>query len=144
MIKYIGFFCYMNKKIVTNIHWVYSWGKTCYTQNVGEPNQKNGNGQWRVIEINRRFSTVFRDSCFTHHSYFNWKKYNLFKTFNNYTKLTSINQKATPSLELVNKVRNLYATKLPDVRFLIPILTGLTKVIFITKQTQLTKRLNCI
>lgn len=44
-----------------------------------------------------------------------------------------LTEKNVPSLELVNKVRNLYATKLPDVRFLIPILTGLTKVFNLNK-----------
>jgi symplekin len=37
-------------------------------------------------------------------------------------------EKTQPSVELVNKVRELYAKRLQDVRFLIPILSGLNKV----------------
>lgn len=36
-------------------------------------------------------------------------------------------EKAPPSQELVSKVRELYATRVSDVRFLIPVLTGLSK-----------------
>ncbi|CAD0197620.1 unnamed protein product [Chrysodeixis includens] len=36
-------------------------------------------------------------------------------------------EKAPPSPELVSKVRELYATRVSDVRFLIPVLTGLSK-----------------
>jgi symplekin len=39
-----------------------------------------------------------------------------------------LTEKTQPSVELVNKVRFLYEKKLSDVRFLIPILSGLTKV----------------
>ncbi len=39
-----------------------------------------------------------------------------------------LTEKTTPSIELVNQVRYLYETKSSDVRFLIPILSGLTKV----------------
>lgn len=38
-----------------------------------------------------------------------------------------LTDKGTPSLNLVDKVRELYRTKVSDVRFLIPVLTGLTK-----------------
>ena len=41
--------------------------------------------------------------------------------------------KAIPSAKLVKKVRELYNKRLPDVRFLIPILTGLTQVDFALK-----------
>lgn len=37
---------------------------------------------------------------------------------------------ATPSPELVERVRDLYHKRVPDVRFLIPVLNGLTKVRF--------------
>ena len=37
--------------------------------------------------------------------------------------------KTAPSVELVNRVRFLYEKKLSDVRFLIPVLSGLTKVL---------------
>jgi len=37
--------------------------------------------------------------------------------------------KAFPSAELVNKVRELYEKKSQDVRFLIPVLVGLSKVL---------------
>ncbi|KAJ8720016.1 hypothetical protein PYW07_012059 [Mythimna separata] len=36
-------------------------------------------------------------------------------------------ERAPPSHELVSKIRELYATRVSDVRFLIPVLTGLTK-----------------
>ena len=39
-----------------------------------------------------------------------------------------LTEKTMPSIELVNRVRFLYENKLSDVRFLIPILSGLTKV----------------
>ena len=38
-----------------------------------------------------------------------------------------LTEKATPSPELVDKVRELYAHRVADVRFLIPVLTGLTR-----------------
>ncbi|XP_037293569.1 symplekin-like [Manduca sexta] len=38
-----------------------------------------------------------------------------------------LTEKAPPSPELVSRVRELYATRVSDVRFLIPVLTGLTK-----------------
>lgn len=38
-----------------------------------------------------------------------------------------LTDKEPPSLELVNKVRDLYNTRISDIRFLIPVLTGLTK-----------------
>lgn len=34
---------------------------------------------------------------------------------------------ATPSVELVNKIRELYEKRLKDIRFLIPVLTSLSK-----------------
>lgn len=36
--------------------------------------------------------------------------------------------KDPPTLELVKRVRDLYLERVPDVRFLIPVLTGLNKV----------------
>lgn len=38
-----------------------------------------------------------------------------------------LTDKDPPTLELVNRVRDLYNTKISDVRFLIPVLNGLTK-----------------
>lgn len=38
-----------------------------------------------------------------------------------------LTDKEAPTLELVNRVRDLYNTRISDVRFLIPVLTGLTK-----------------
>jgi symplekin len=38
-----------------------------------------------------------------------------------------LTEKTAPTSELVEKVRNLYDKRLPDVRFLIPVLTGLSK-----------------
>lgn len=55
-----------------------------------------------------------------------------------------LTEKSQPSIDLVNKVRNLYATKLPDVRFLIPILTGLTKAEIIAALPQLIKLSNAV
>ncbi|CAF0878916.1 unnamed protein product [Brachionus calyciflorus] len=55
-----------------------------------------------------------------------------------------LTEKSQPSIDLVNKVRNLYATKLPDVRFLIPILTGLTKAEVIAALPQLIKLSNAV
>lgn len=38
-----------------------------------------------------------------------------------------LTDKEPPTLELVNRVRDLYNTRISDVRFLIPVLNGLTK-----------------
>jgi symplekin len=38
---------------------------------------------------------------------------------------------ALPSQKLVEKVRELYSKRLPDVRFLIPVLTGLNQVNYV-------------
>lgn len=38
-----------------------------------------------------------------------------------------LTDKEPPTLQLVNRVRDLYNTKISDVRFLIPVLNGLTK-----------------
>ena len=50
-----------------------------------------------------------------------------------------LTEKTAPTLELVEKVRNLYDKRLPDVRFLIPILTGLSKNEIISALPQLIK-----
>lgn len=39
-----------------------------------------------------------------------------------------LTDKAPPSAELVSRVRDLYHKRVPDVRFLIPVLNGLTRV----------------
>ena len=50
-----------------------------------------------------------------------------------------LTEKTVPTLELVEKVRNLYDKRLPDVRFLIPVLTGLSKHEIISALPQLIK-----
>lgn len=44
------------------------------------------------------------------------------------SRLFSVFPKVPPSPELVKRVRDLYHKRLPDVRFLIPVLNGLEKV----------------
>lgn len=46
---------------------------------------------------------------------------------------------ALPSADLVNRVRNLYAKRVSDVRFLIPVLNGLTKQEILTALPKLIK-----
>lgn len=46
---------------------------------------------------------------------------------------------ALPSSDLVNRVRNLYAKRVSDVRFLIPVLNGLTKQEILTALPKLIK-----
>jgi len=46
---------------------------------------------------------------------------------------------ALPSAELVSRVRNLYAKRVSDVRFLIPVLNGLAKVEIIAAVPKLIK-----
>lgn len=50
-----------------------------------------------------------------------------------------LTEKTMPSCKLVDNVRELYSKRLPDVRFLIPILTGLTKKEIISALPQLIK-----
>jgi len=50
-----------------------------------------------------------------------------------------LTEKSPPSASLVDNVRELYAKRLPDVRFLIPVLTGLTKKEVIAALPQLIK-----
>ncbi|KAL1491323.1 hypothetical protein ABEB36_011936 [Hypothenemus hampei] len=50
-----------------------------------------------------------------------------------------LTDKATPTPQLVEKVKELYDTKVSDVRFLIPVLTGLTKQEIITAIPKLIK-----
>lgn len=50
-----------------------------------------------------------------------------------------LTEKTHPSIDLINKVRFLYSSKLPDVRFLIPILNGLTKSEIVASLPQLIK-----
>lgn len=52
-----------------------------------------------------------------------------------------LTDKEPPTLELVNRVRDLYNTRISDVRFLIPVLNGLTKneVRFSTKRLAIIK-----
>ena len=50
-----------------------------------------------------------------------------------------LTEKSMPSAQLVDNVRELYSKRLPDVRFLIPVLTGLTKKEIISALPQLIK-----
>ena len=51
----------------------------------------------------------------------------------------SVSSSAPPSPELVDRVRELYHRRVDDVRFLIPVLTGLTKQEVISALPQLIK-----